>query len=781
MLRVIIAAMRNLLMSLVISYERGLLIILAGFVALPALSFAYDDSYFKDAPVIAEISWPDPLNPGFAALGNDQFLLATTTGMQVWDVAKASFAEAKGWPAAARLESAWEKIAGGRLLLGSAKNDQGAHLHTVAWWDPASQSFTTSLQLDANDYLVKMLAIDEQHVLACIRSGVGKRGVDFNTLPVKIVLLVVKGNKLQLSHEQLPTMRAALLAAGVRGIVPGIGRLEPALGSTVLPVTFNAQSCRMEITNMPADMAEGSLLGFKHQILPNGQVIISHADWHSNVLGYRANLDALLLWNSSTASWQTLSNKAERGNHPGAFINYGVRDSVVSVASSSYAGFIEFFDPVRMRWTRSQERLLGDHSPLVAPLMNGDVLAVSKDGGKIMRFSPMRLAEPGKFAFWHGKNAHLVMAGGGLMLFNGDWQNRPEMVQLQQRAIAKQIAPLPVVIDYLSGVELHDGSVLVFGGLPNTCGPGSNRYGCTTIKPQPSFRYLRQQDKWEEVPGLLLQFAQAPLGASHSGNGWARNDSIVRHDGDFVYLGGESYDDPPRKDSDWKPLLTTAMRWNLQSGLRKMANLRKGRINANLLELDDHRLVVIGGRAQQELVALEKECPTCEDEFISVGMLDWARTTEIYDDKSAVWSVGPLANYAGGRAVKLRNGKLFKFGVSGYFAAPVTYVAELADANFAWWDKLPAFPLRNFNLDEMFVLGNQILLTSTEGSGKEQRAGKVVVWDDDKHQWLVWENWLKKEAWSILAVPPKDSDIITAKKQVLLRYERSYELKELPD
>lgn len=360
------------------------------------------------------------------------------------------------------------------------------------------------------------------------------------------------------------------------------------------------------------------------------------------------------------------------------------------------------------------------------------------------------------------------------MLVGGEGQSNQPSTRSEIISVTKgksQLAaslPTPLVSPY--GLELKDGSVLIFGELPRTCHPAyypNQPQICLT-----TFLYFPQENRWQALPNLTIPVTRG-FSLQSGSSQWVRNDALVRRNGDVVWIeGGEVFDSEKEK----LPQTSSLMHWqeSLQNQASQIvARLRKARKQSTVLELDDGRLVVIGGFAQLERVALKKECFfDCPDEFVSIGPFQAARSTEILDESNITtpfWQVGPLAHYGGGRALKLANGRIFKLSlISG--SDEQGYHAEIADATFTNWGELPPFPLADTSIRNLSVVGNKVVMLTNKN--------QTVAWDDDAKTWLIWTEW-PKGAGSGDNRPISITALADAKR-VLIRYSNSFEIVNLP-
>ena len=660
------------------------------------------------AQTYATVSWPDPRNPRFVSLGSDQFLLSTSTGMQRWDAKSNIFSQVKDWPTHAALGSAWARLGDNRLLVAASHNEKDMPLHSVLWWNAKTRHFSTPLPLRQGMLVHNLVAIDADHALVCMRTEGYRsdtRHKPADPAPFAALVVSLRDGALIWNTENSDQLSALILAADVRGPVEGLEDVKGALTAELPPVHFNTQFCKWEMKNLPNDLREAPDLTIKHYRLPDGRTLIGHADWYSPSRNHRRNLAAPLLWNDKAGRWDAIDNTAQEGNSGDTFNNYDIRDSIVSVPTVS-PEFVEFLDPETLRWTRSRQKFQETYGPRVAPLSTGQALVFLSEQGRILLLDPMRENVPGHFAYNHSRWGEVKLRNGRVFLGGGGsvWHpdNRPEIVT-PATLRSKPVAPLPQQLGFLSGVELPDKTVLVFGGLPPGCGPSTDGDNCGKKPAQPSYRYFPREDRWELVPGLAIFFANGQFwdtGNSDISSQWPRNDALLRRNGDFVFL-----------DSG-----TTLTRWRPGIAPQPLASLRQRRTYPTLLELSNGRLAVIGGLAQPA------------NEF--------ARTTEIFSAKADRWKPGPRPKYAGGRAVKLANGRIFKLSMKDWWATG-GYQAEVANAAFTRWKKLPAFPLKSFNVGDVVVVGNRVLLLPARPDRNEKPIRKVIIWNDSSRTWAV--------------------------------------------
>ncbi len=384
--------------------------------------------------------------------------------------------------------------------------------------------------------------------------------------------------------------------------------------------------------------------------------------------------------------------------------------------------------------------------------------------GEVLLIEPMKAPTPGKFAYAHSYLGEVPLSDAGVLLLGGGshWHptNRPELLRVSHKPELQSIAPLPSPWNDLHGVELHDKTILVFGGLPPGCEPDFTATACQKPPAPPAYRYFPQTDRWEVVPDLSVRSnGESFEYANHVDHRWTRGSAMVRKNGDFVFLDG-----PARyamKDDGMTPLVSNLMRWQPATGTTKLGKLREARTFATVLELHDQRLVVVGGSTAEKLESTADQCLDCNDDTVSSGATEPTTTTEIFDDNLGQWLAGPKTNFPGGRALKLANGKIFKLSLS-----EGAYHAEISDALFTAWKALPPFPLKPFAIRHMAVAGDRVLFFS------EKATDPTVVWDDTRRAWKTWSPWFKTTPLSVI---PIDAT------RAIIRSSQSYEIASFPD
>ncbi len=740
-----------------------------------ACSPAPESTPEKAAPAAAEpsghyafIDWPDPLNPRFAPLGDGFYLLSTKSGKKVWAAGKNLLYPARQWPADTEVSTHWSALDGGRVLVGLGR---GATFNSLVWWSRVAGNFSEPLVLPASTGVQALVPVGEHNVLACMTVGHahGEKDGDRDAVPTRAVVIEQANGKLHLLSNITPALRATLLDAGVRGDLEGGLRLDDAPTQNSFPLVFNTARCKWEMRNAPDELKKAKDLTIQHYRLPDGAVLVAHADWFDEERQARVQLIAPYLWNAKLGAWEPTSTTAQDGGSPDTFNSFGVDDLVVTTAAVG-AEYVEFLDTNTLRWTRSAQRLPRDtYSPKPAPFDKNKVLVFLRERGEVLLIEPMKIPTLGEFTYAHSYLGEVHLSDASLLLLGGgsEWHptNRPELLRVSQQPVLKLIAPLPSLWNYLHGVELRDKTILAFGGLPPGCEPNSKSSACQKLSAQPVYRYMPQSDRWEVVPDLSVRSnGESSEYADHIDHRWKRGSAMARSNGDFVFLDGPTLYEIEAQSMT--PLASTLMRWNPISGTTQLGKLRQARTFATVLELNDQRLVVVGGETGKKLVSTADQCLDCDDDSVSTGAMEPANTTEIFDDASAKWRPGPTANFGGGRAMKLANGKIFKLSLVQRYNWEDGYSAEIADSLFSSWKALPSFPQKQFKVKHVAVAGNRVLLFS------EKSSDNTVLWDDTRQAWRIWEPWFKTEP---LSVVPLDAT------RALVRSAQTYEIVNFPN
>lgn len=162
------------------------------------------------------------------------------------------------------------------------------------------------------------------------------------------------------------------------------------------------------------------------------------------------------------------------------------------------------------------------------------------------------------------------------------------------------------------------------------------------------------------------------------------------------------------------------------------------------LLLADGRLVLIGGRTPRDVVALEKRCPECADEYQPFGDALPSLTTDVFDLTTRTWRAGPRAQFPTDAAIRLRDGRVFKIHLNSAqgptFKLVTRIFVEIADADFTRWERMGDLPA------DSFLTGLQVF---------ESRSGVVLLFSGAERarafHWLPggsMEPWLEGERWS---------------------------------
>jgi hypothetical protein len=698
----------------------------------------------------ATIRWADPANPALINVGNDQFIVHTRAGIQVWEAMTNKLAPGSGWPAHTALEHGSARLAGGTVMSGSSHDARDTELHTLVWWDPASATFPARLDLPAGTLIADLLAIDRQHALACMVHFNPAERRPYQDTQVSTRLLTIESGELRWSEPGVAATRQAMLAAGVRGKVHGEGTLT--LSGDIAPLEYDTATCRWAMRTVPDALAKMTEIRINPQRLPDGRMIVAHAEGLDAARNSRVSLAAPYLWDAAASRWKPLDAPGAAPGSAFKLVSIGMEDPVLSLGGD---GDFEVLDPISLRWARFSSTLRPDYYVArVAPLSNGDLLVFMGVDGTVQRTRVARPRPAGELAYPHWFLGEVALPGYGLMLLNGGDQrhpqNKPEIVRVSPHPVATSTAPMPVWLGSVAGVALADGSVLAYGGLlPGCAGASSDPEHCKNQPIPPALRYFPEQDRWEEVPALRLANKSAA---------WPRADVQVRRDGQLIAVL-----DAEGETGSSEPLVSKVLGWRPGTQAVALPTLQRGRVDTTLLELSDGRMAAVGGYSQPVRIALEPACAGCPDEFVAYGQLAATRLTEALDPSLTQWRPGPQAHFAGGLAVKLANGRLFKMSLPDGTDEGKGLRAEVADAAFTRWTALPPFPLKDFMVQHMVAVGNRVLVL--------EEGARTVAWDDGSARWLVWKDWQGDQALSASEGPGG---------KVLLRYRDRVRLVPMP-
>lgn len=692
------------------------------------------------APILATIDWADPGNPVAIPLsGRDSwFLFETKNGLQVWNSDSRSLLPLQAPAADVRLiEKVWMRAAM-RMQLGTlfAVNSGQAPGRASLYWTKSEQPRVEHwLELPADFTPSALVHISDNVALVCAKSA-------------QHAMLV------KLSDGQIKQMAASsdLQTVNLWDLVKRHGIVGPVAGFDELfetgiegypthmrPLKFDTRDCAWKARALPEFLAGVPELEILPQFTRAGTAIVA-ASWRDPSTGRSRTLDTPLLWNDQEEAWRAGQSTEFTGIAPAQQSGIGAGDW--SYAADVAQGRFAFLAQVNERWREAEQRFPAADGLKLLPIGNEGVLALlidAKRPGRIVRLDPER-EKWFDARFPHnlsGYEAAISMTGGAMMLVGGLGGDA-----MMVKPDATHIVPLPDLPQFgnrYSGVQLSDGSVIVFGGLQKDC-------YVTDLKncdhsPRNGFRWLPAEKRWQSLPTLNVPFAFGDSldgGNSSIASGYMRRDFTLRGGSELYYLSGNE-----ARDSDGQRVEpTTLYRWRLDDGTRPLARTRLSRYNATLVTLDDGRLAAIGGSAADETPASEcRACQGGDDEDLSKCDLctrlsgerfNFARSCEIYDPATNRWSLGPTTKYPRGRAVKLANGRIFKFSLLGYNARDAGYAAETADPALVQWGATQPFPLHKPATVRLIqAVGNQVLIIM------DSPADRYVIWDDESRSWQV--------------------------------------------
>jgi hypothetical protein len=639
--------------------------------------------------------------------------------------------------------------------------------------------------------------------------GVGPKGWRLQGLDAKHALACHPGNGAWVLRRSAGTpapswvaqgdggARKALLARGVVGTVQGFGALS--LAGSQPPVFYDAQRCGWELKQPPAELVphlDRERRGDNHPtikpyFLSDGRVLVSELAYFDTVKQGWRHIANPLLWDARAGVWRPLV--AFRSERP-SWHRSGQQEPVLTLGRG--AALVEALPLPTLTWQRFNEQLPYAVDWLLEPLQSGQVLVVNRATEPTLRGVVGRITlsdgsvPPWRLHYRHETHFAEVIAPGRHSVLIGAGSTRDSDATEWIDVATTQSTELPRLPAgkhwpaWPTGMALPDGSVLVLAGLPRDCaresqfmpeGPCADRLG------QPSWRYHPAAKRWEPVPALRIPYSRGPAwqwGNSDRSTQWPRADLTVRASGDLVWLQGGEF--PDSRERELWPRGTALMAWSPQQpeqAPRRIAPLRKGRVSGSLVNLADGRLAVVGGDAQLDRVALKKGCTDCPDEFVSIGPMRAARSTELLDESDPLaprWVNGPLAHFPGGQGFRLTNGRIVKVSLREPMGENGVQ-AEVADAALTQWTRLampPPVPPRKGDSypDIRFVtaIGNRVLVLTNSDA--------TLVWDDDASHWRLHTGWPGQhdDAAPLSIVPGAKPG------QVLVRYPRTVRLMDLP-
>ena len=285
--------------------------------------------------------------------------------------------------------------------------------------------------------------------------------------------------------------------------------------------------------------------------------------------------------------------------------------------------------------------------------------------------------------------------------------------QIVQGWFGARVKVLPPLGPVPRGFLMPDGSVVLVGGLRSPWSHGA-------LPGIPAQRWDAHTGTWSVVPEL--SFSISPF--LHEGT--TLEDIVQRASGDLVLFD--------RIGNIGLSSRIQARLWSHISGQQEnLGILLKWRSRFSAVELADGRIAVVGGVAQAEYIAMDKDCTNCPDQYVSFGDTQDARSTEVYDFAARKWSPGPYSRYPGGVAVRLSGGHVVKVNLKK--ESREVAALEIADASFTRW-KLASPPPASvrFSFKKAVALDKRVLLLDDSVSAKYPG----LVWNSENDRWSVW-------------------------------------------
>lgn len=764
------------------------------------------------APILATIDWADPQNPAAIPLSwrGSLFLLDTRNGLQVWDSATLKMNPlAQPLTKVRLLDNIWQRVGDGTLF---AVTDARPNALVTLYWLDENQSIKSRLEFPSGFFPTALVSLSSSTALIC--AAATQRA---------IIVAIADGKLTQLTDAKgslSTSISARLQDSSITGHIEGIGDIAEAMlpGDVTYKrqVLFNAQHCAWHIKQLPEPLASGKDVEIISQTIAsfwNNPSIVA-AKWLDPVTNEPQTLDAPLIWYPGDEKWI----ERQRSDFPGLTPKHlaGVAQEQWVYAAAPKEGRFAFLAPVDDRWRESTQRLPLAEGVKLLPIGNEGVLALlidAKQPGRIVRLDPekeiwlnARLRE--NFSVYDGA---IPLNNGGSMIVEGSLAAHVSVISPSDpKYVSLPVLPHPQT--RVSGVQLSDDSVVVFGGLHTACYASSLRdcrHGA-----QPSFRWIPSEKRWQPLPTLSVPFFYGEAfdgGNSGIVTSYRRSDFVL-HEGNTLYYLSSNH---IAHADEQNPEPTRLYRWSLDNATRPLATMQLSRDNATLIALDDGRLAAIGGASAdeppspacqvckserqravarlrekisrallqpstgngddsmemegEEDVDPEDQVPQCDACTLAVPgeRFTFARSCELYDRSSDRWMFGPFTHHPGGRAIKLANGRIFKFGLLGYSAHDAMYAAETADPALTQWVAAPPFPFSNpAEVSEIRAIGNQVVIAMANPPDR------YVIWDDTTRSWHTYP--LPRHSdWTIRSTPQYISPADEGR--VLLIYDKSFE------
>ncbi len=273
------------------------------------------------APVHAHIAWPDPLNPDYVPLGQDQFFLFTRQGIQRWDVLANRFSSVPGWPAHHGLREVWAPLGAGRLVVGRSHDAQDQATDVLLWWDAQQQSLSPPLA-QAQSILVRAIVpLGPHYALVCQPPPTAYGG---STPPHRAArVLALNNGQLHWVTEPHPALLQQLQAHDVRGQIED----WPALvNGPAQPVYFDADACDWKLHQPPAALQALPALRIQHHRLPDGRLLVAQAGWNQNQDRRRLAVGPPMLWDGAAKAWTPIELPGETRSSALTLHAFGVDD-----------------------------------------------------------------------------------------------------------------------------------------------------------------------------------------------------------------------------------------------------------------------------------------------------------------------------------------------------------------------------------------------------------------------------------------------------------------------
>ena len=587
------------------------------------------------------------------------------------------------------------------------------------------------------------------------------------------ILLKLDASKLHIVDDGYDYIRTELQNSGVFGALIGYDEIQPRVKASTYPISYNASTCQAAPNLLPIEM-EDSLQQEINDIRPSenrhGNYGIATASWVDNQ-GKQTLLSAPLLWDASSEIWKVRTEPRGKILAPDKLLardNYGWSYAINFKERKLYS-----LDADQDIWQQSIQIPTEFDDIKILPTYNGNALAITFLNHHVSHIYELTPKEPmqelnhqvveNRMKSFHGYHNQAIarLSESEVMVIEGavPYYHVLNMQTTENDLGFNAIRPEP--IKHLNIVKVGN-YVVAFGGLNDKCFETSMKQ-CSAL-PEKTYLFDIAKHTWLEIVDLQIPYAHGyPLdgGNSNISTSYRRKDYTVVNAAMYFLSANSLAVNNTENDTSY------LYQWTLKEGVKKISKTQISRASSTLVELNDGRLAVVGGYSKKEVdspncrlcrerhqkeVLIEKrkfdQLASVDDELEGEGFLEppllcemcaddykfddnsMAFSSEIFNVNTGEWQHGAFSNYPGGRVVKLKNGRLFKIGLTGYNNSDATYAVEIADKYLSHWEEVQEFPItRPVSISDVFAVGNQVVVLF------DSAADYYLVWDDDLKSW----------------------------------------------